>query len=410
MFTSDGPRILLRSSWQVLNIGDIAHTPGLLTLIEKHIPGAETVLWASADLSDAVIAMEHKRFPHLRIVKGKIGEDAQCTTPELAAAIAGADFLLHGSGPSLLAYDDVAAFARHTGKPYGVYGITYGWYDGHDRAVYDNADFLFIRDSVSLAHARDKGVRCPVMQFAPDGAFAADLRDDDRANAFLRENALEKGKFLCCIPRNRITPYWLPEMSNRPMTANDSRAADENERFREQDHAPLRAAIEAVVERTDMKVLVCAESADQVALGKTAIFDRLPQHAKERVVWRDHFWLTDEALSTYLQSAGVFGHEMHSPIMCVGNGIPAIVCRWERQTSKGFMWRDIGLGEWLFDMDDPASVAGITGAVCGLVEDADIARSKVEAARATVGILQCQTMKIVHDAVWSAWQRSPRAK
>lgn len=32
------PRILLRSSWQVVNIGDIAHTPGVLALIEKHIP------------------------------------------------------------------------------------------------------------------------------------------------------------------------------------------------------------------------------------------------------------------------------------------------------------------------------------------------------------------------------------
>jgi hypothetical protein len=31
------PRILLRSSWQIVNIGDIAHTPGVLALIEKHI-------------------------------------------------------------------------------------------------------------------------------------------------------------------------------------------------------------------------------------------------------------------------------------------------------------------------------------------------------------------------------------
>ncbi len=30
------PRILLRSSWQTVNIGDIAHTPGVLALLEKH--------------------------------------------------------------------------------------------------------------------------------------------------------------------------------------------------------------------------------------------------------------------------------------------------------------------------------------------------------------------------------------
>src|SRR4051812_16042553 len=77
------PRILLRSSWQVVNIGDIAHTPGVLALIEKHIPNAEVILWASGDLSPEVAAMEHKRFPKLRIVKGSIGVDGKATNAEL---------------------------------------------------------------------------------------------------------------------------------------------------------------------------------------------------------------------------------------------------------------------------------------------------------------------------------------
>ena len=38
------PRVLLRSSWQVVNIGDIAHTPGVLALLEKHMPGASGVV------------------------------------------------------------------------------------------------------------------------------------------------------------------------------------------------------------------------------------------------------------------------------------------------------------------------------------------------------------------------------
>ena len=44
---------------------------------------------------------------------------------------------------------------------------------------------------------------------------------------------------------------------------------------------------------------------------------------------------------------------MHSPIICVANGIPAIVCIWKQRTSKGYIWHDIGLSEWLFDMDVP---------------------------------------------------------
>ena len=41
-------RILFRSSWQTVNIGDIAHTPGLLALLERHRPDAEVTLWPMA--------------------------------------------------------------------------------------------------------------------------------------------------------------------------------------------------------------------------------------------------------------------------------------------------------------------------------------------------------------------------
>lgn len=39
------PRILLRGSWQSVNIGDIGHTPGAMRLIEKYFPEAEVTLW-----------------------------------------------------------------------------------------------------------------------------------------------------------------------------------------------------------------------------------------------------------------------------------------------------------------------------------------------------------------------------
>ena len=121
---SRAPHILLRSSWQVVNIGDIAHTPGVLALIEKYIPEAEVILWASGDLSAEVAAMEHHRFPKLKIVKGTIKADGSASNPELAEAIAWSDFLLHGSGPSLVAAKDVAAYVKHTGKPFGVWHYT----------------------------------------------------------------------------------------------------------------------------------------------------------------------------------------------------------------------------------------------------------------------------------------------
>jgi hypothetical protein len=81
------PRILLSSSWQAVNAGDIAHTPGVLALIEKHIPGAEVLLWASSNLSAEPSAMEQKRFPGLGIVKGTSGPDEKASNADLADAL-----------------------------------------------------------------------------------------------------------------------------------------------------------------------------------------------------------------------------------------------------------------------------------------------------------------------------------
>ena len=384
------PRILLRSSWQVVNIGDIAHTPGVLALLEKHIPGAEVRLWASADLSEEVIAMEHKRFPKLRIVKGTIGAAGKATNADLQETLDWCDFLLHGSGASLVASKDVAAFVKHIGKPFGVYGITHGSYQSGsgDKDILSQAKFAFFRDSVSLALAKSEGVKCPVMEFGPDGAFGCDLRDDQKAEAFLKANQLEAGQFLCCIPRLRFSPYWLMKTS-RPK---DEVKAARNAAMAEHDNAPLRAAITAVVRETKLKVLLCPEDQSQMAVGKEWLLDKLPDDVKPRVVWREDFWLTDEALSTYVRSAGLFGLEMHSPIMCIGNGIPAIVCRFAEQTSKGIMWRDIGLGDWLFDFDNEDEIKRLVPAVLAMAKDPAAAKAKAAKARAFVQQRQRETM------------------
>jgi polysaccharide pyruvyl transferase WcaK-like protein len=393
------PRILLRSSWQVVNIGDIAHTPGVLALIQKHIPEAETMLWASADLSPEVAAMEHKRFPKLRIVMGSIDSEGKASNAELAEAVGWADFLLHGSGPSLVAARDVAAFARHTDKPYGVYGITHGSFftGARDNEILSGGQFVFFRDSVSLASAKDSGVTCPIMEFGPDGAFACDLRDDAAAEAFLEANDLVHGQFLCCIPRLRWTPYW--EIRGTAMDARAQERHARNEAMAEHDHAPLREAITAVIRETPLKVLVCPEDMSQMAVGKRWIVDKLPDEVRSRVVWREKFWLTDEALSIYLRSAGMFGLEMHSPIMCVGNGVPAIVCRFAEQTSKGIMWRDIGLGDWLFDFDREDEVKKLVPAVLAMVKHPDAAKAKVAAARGFIEQRQRETMAAVRRSL-----------
>ena len=91
-------KILLRSSWQTVNIGDIAHTPGMLTSLEKHGAGAEITLWPSS-VDRGVEEIMRARFPKLRIAKSKAEQES---------TLAACDFFLHGSGPGLIGGKEVA--------------------------------------------------------------------------------------------------------------------------------------------------------------------------------------------------------------------------------------------------------------------------------------------------------------
>ena len=384
--------ILLRSSWQTVNIGDIAHTPGVLHLLEKYIPDAEIRLWPSG-VENGVEELLLRRFPKLIILK---------SPEDIDKAIRESNFMLHGSGPSLVGRNDLKRWKETTGKPYGVYCITFpGNYAGPGAAsvinpidieLLSNASFVFFRDSVSLDFAKKNGVTCPIMEFGPDGAFAVDLRNDAAAISFLKQHNLEEGKFLCCIPHVRFTPYWELPAKNRPV---DSLKLERNNLMKEHDNAPLREAIIAVTRQTNMKILICPEVETQVALGKEIWYDKLPEDVKPKVVWRDSYWLTDEAVSTYVRSAGLFALDMHSPIMCVANDIPAIVCRFFEQTSKGFMWKDIGLSDWLFDMDNEDDIKKIVPAVLALAKDPKTAKAKALKAKQFVQKRQQETMMIL---------------
>jgi polysaccharide pyruvyl transferase WcaK-like protein len=391
--TGDKKTVLLCSSWQTFNIGDIAHTPGVLAILQKQLPDVNVILWPH-DVGNGVEAILKKRFPKVNIVK---------SDEEVKQAFAKADFLLHGSGPSLVGRHNIVKWSKETGKAYGIYGITFpGVYAAKgitikatplDTDLLNKAAFVFFRDSISLEFAKNNGVTCPIMEFGPDGTFAVDLHNDKAATKFLKEHGLEEGKYLCCIPRYRFTEEWLAKGKNRPY---NQAHVDYNNKMKDHDNGPLREAIIAVVRQTPLKVLVCPEDETHVALGKAVIMDQLPEDVKAKVVWRDRYWLTDEALSTYKRSAGLFGLEMHSPIICIGQGIPAVVCRFYEQSTKGFMWKDIGLNDWLFDMDVPEQVAKLVPTVLAIAQDPKTAKAKALKAKAYVQKRQKETMGVLY--------------
>lgn len=364
-------KILLCSSWQAVNIGDIAHTPGMLALLEEHRPDAEVTLWPkgiNAEIRKLLLA----RFPRLLLAE---------TNAEKQDALKKCDFFLHGSGPGLVGVRE-ADQAREAGKPYGFGGVTLNDDEIKNRKeLLAGAKFVFTRDTDSLKALRASGIKGPVMDFGPDATFALDLCDDEAAVKLLKQHQLEPGKFLCAVPRLRYTPYW--EIRPETTKPNPQRSAI-NEAFADRDHAKMREAIIAWVRETKQRVLLAPEMTYAVTRLRPFLFDLLPADIKPHVAVMDRYWLTAEAASVYARAAMLVSFEMHSPIIALSSGTPAILLRQPTDTRKGQMWRDIGLERWIFEIDDStgAEIAARTLEVArGLDQARDTAKKALETAK-----------------------------
>jgi hypothetical protein len=359
-------KILLRSSWQTVNIGDIAHTPGMLALLEQHLPEAEVTLWPNK-LTPEVEQFLMKRFPKLHIAS---------TGEQQRAALDACDFFLHGSGPGIVGVKELQK-AKDAGKPYGIGGITLN--DGeikNQRELLAGAKFICLRDTDSLRALQASGFSGPPVTFGPDATFAIDIRDDVAAMALLKEHNLEPGKFLCALPRLRWTPYWeIHPESRKP----DPERIAVNEKYAEADHAKVREGITAWVRSTGMRVFLVPEMTYAVALLRPLLFDKLPDDVKPHVTVMDRYWLTAEANSVYAQAAAIVSCEQHSPIMGIANGTPAVLVRQPTDTRKGQMWRDVGLNDWIFEIDQST---GAQIAECLTKIGKDLPAARIIAAKA----------------------------
>jgi len=73
---------------------------------------------------------------------------------------------------------------------------------------------------------------------------------------------------------------------------------------------------------------------------------------KPSVVWRDKYWLPEEAASIYTRATAVVSCECHSPIIALTNGTPACYVRQPTDTIKGQMYHDIGVSDWTWEIDE----------------------------------------------------------
>ncbi|HEX8913114.1 MAG TPA: polysaccharide pyruvyl transferase family protein, partial [Humisphaera sp.] len=187
--------VLLQCGWATKNIGDVGHTPGTLRFLEQHLPDAKLVLWLQ-NSNTAVDAMLAKRFPRVEVVRGSLA----AKDGPVQQAIARSDFFLRG--PGMGQDSDFMKHCRAAGKPWGLQAQSYfpdmvaGPAGAERVALLNTAAFIYCRDSKSLQTLRDAGVKPPVLDWAPDGCFGIDVRDEERALARMKKHGLEDRKFI----------------------------------------------------------------------------------------------------------------------------------------------------------------------------------------------------------------------
>jgi polysaccharide pyruvyl transferase WcaK-like protein len=417
------PQILLRSSWQSVNIGDIGHTPGALDLLARYFPEAEVTLWPGRldrDSRDLLTT----NYPKLKIAEGTLDRQNKPTTPQLTTAWEDADLYLSGSGSGFPASAHAVAFQKATGKPVGVFGVSTDPISGIGpnldpeggtldqirakavrlppthlaadlRYIIDRSAFFFCRDSISRDYLKAQQVKTPILEFGPDAQLGMRLRDDAKAIAYLGANQLAEQKFICVIPRLRYTPYY--RVNNVARTAADDVKDAINTRTTGTDHARLREMIVAYVKTTGNKVLACPEMTYQVELAKQFLIDPLPADVKKNVVWRNSFWMPDEAASVYARAQAVVSMECHSPLIALHNGTPTFYVRQPTDTCKGQMYRDLGADDWFFEIEETTG-AKLWSRLESIVRSPAKAKDKVKAVMATVESRQQRMVNAVRAA------------
>ena len=418
------PHILLRSSWQSVNIGDIGHTPGALSLLWKHFPEVEITLWPG-ELGHGSRDLLTKAYPRLKIAEGSLGADGKPNKPDLVKAWAEADLYLSGSGSGFPAANHAVAFQKATGKPVGVFGVSNDPISGMGktrdpeggtltslraralklppthlaedlRYIMDRAAFFFCRDTITRDYLKAQGGKSPIVEFGPDAQLGMHLRDDAKGLAYLKAAGLEAGKFICVIPRLRYTPYYRIRANAKRVPDDDIKDAI-NDRTTKQDHDKLRDMIVRYVRGTGNKVMACAEMTYQVQMAKDELVDPLPADVKKNVVWRDTYWLPDEAASVYAKAQAVVSVECHSPLIALHHGTPTFYVRQPTDTCKGQMYRDIGANDWFFEVDE-TSGAQLWSRLEAIHKDPAAARAKVKAIMATVEARQKRMVDAVRAA------------
>ena len=90
----------------------------------------------------------------------------------------------------------------------------------------------------------------------------------------------------------------------------DPKRQNPREEHLESDMEKMRKVITGIVDKTDLKVLICPEMTYQVPMGRRYLYEPLPEKIKERVVLKREYWITDEAQTVYAAAHSLVSMEI----------------------------------------------------------------------------------------------------
>lgn len=450
--------VLVAYSWSMGNIGDIGITPGLLNLMQRHIPELPVTVMTSQEVGSKDHAYLTDYFPRYSPgckvvgnpfrsvinngegrseawdalvqrwgpVKLKAFEDGvltvddaealvydlmnvfphelikefQTTRPDVSDAFGNAGFALFTSGTTLnfgrmgkrsfwrfsLLYALPMIIARALGIPYGISSQSFDALEWPSdilfRQLFADAEFVFCRDTDSLAYLKQRNLISKRMGYRPDTTFFFGGADEAWADEYMARHGLEEGRFITLTIRSSTQPGPLMGVMSKERS--------------EAHMVKLRAFIEALTAQTDLKVLICPEVKYEIQPARELLYDQVSKEAQEKCVWMDSFWNTEQAYSIYRRARMVVSMEMHSIIMSVGIGTPLLHPQFAESGRKARMVRDIGLGDWLFDIDAMES-SELLEAALRIHQDHDHAKARVSDALHRLDQLGAGLMALVRQ-------------
>lgn len=340
--------ILLSSGWQTINIGDVGHTPGTLRYLREHIPEAKVTLWLSS-YNDAILSMLKNRFPEVNII------EANATNAGVAVqqAFDEADMFIQNSGMKFNQFwkppVEVIKRSIDAKVAFCLYGQSFDGFKPDNEPemseLLSNASQIYCRDNESFFYLRKIGTRPDILGFGPDGCFGIDVKDEAKAEAYLDQAGLKSKEYITVTIRTNTPKSGTASVLNPKEPTNEEKAQDALWAGK------LREVMQYWVKETGRKVLLVPEVDKEIPHAKRLLWEPLPSDVQKHVVHRSSFWNVDEAAAIYARAHTVVSMEPHSCIIALANGTPVLHLFSPKHGLKAWMFRDIGLPEWLYNIE-----------------------------------------------------------